>query len=134
MYNHLPAWLQGPGDVLGFAADGTAGESGNQATVSRVLDAFTAFRDNIRALAKQKAGQQEFMAVCERAQAELSVAVGVTLETRLLDAFGSFKSSVEQLVASQAPLKDVLAACDSVRDDTCVDLGVRLEDKPDGEC
>jgi len=71
--------VQGPGDTLGFGAEGGAADSG---AVAGYLDAFAAFRDEVRSLAKSKAPAGELLAACDRIRDDTLVDLGVRLEDR----------------------------------------------------
>jgi cysteinyl-tRNA synthetase len=71
--------LQGPGDALGFGTEAGAADSG---AVAGYLDAFAAFRDEVRSLAKAKAPAGELLAACDRIRDDTLVDLGVRLEDR----------------------------------------------------
>ncbi|KAL4430549.1 hypothetical protein ABPG77_005789 [Micractinium sp. CCAP 211/92] len=119
-----------PGDFLGFAEAAAAAACGGTEVV---LDAFSAFRDVVRGLAKAKAPAAVLTAACAGVPDEAVAKAGSSgRPAEMLAAFVAFRDEVAALAAAGAPAGDVLAACDRVRDDTLVELGIRLEDKPDG--
>lgn len=62
------------------SSSGEAGSSGPAGAA--YLDAFAAFRDEVRALAKAKAEHKELMAACDRVRDGSLVDLGVRLEDR----------------------------------------------------
>ncbi|KXZ56656.1 hypothetical protein GPECTOR_1g591 [Gonium pectorale] len=145
--------VEAPSDRPGFSE--VTGGAGNDAAAARYLDAFAAFRDEVRALAKAKALAQDLAAACDRLRDQTLAELGVKLEAgtdgrttwqladsaaRLsstpsgyLDALVAFSDQVRAMAGAAAEAREVLAACDRVRDSTLVDLGVRLEDRPEGK-
>lgn len=98
-----------------------------------MLDAFSAFRDAIRGLAKAKAPAAELLAACSGVPDQSVTKAGSSGRAAdMLAAFMAFHREIEGLAGAGAAAGEVLAACDRVRDDTFVELGIRLEDKPDG--
>ncbi len=59
-----------------------AASSASDDTSARYLDAFAAFRDDVRALAKAKAEPREVLAACDRVRDSTLVDMGVRLEDR----------------------------------------------------
>lgn len=56
--------------------------SASDDTSARYLDAFAAFRDDVRALAKARAEPREVLAACDRVRDSTLVDLGVRLEDR----------------------------------------------------
>lgn len=77
--------VDGPGDQLGFsdaAGGGAAAAAGTDAQGARYLDAFAAFRDEVRSMAKAKAEPAAMLAACDRLRDVTLADLGVRLEDR----------------------------------------------------
>lgn len=72
--------VDGPSDRPGLS-DASA-SSASDDTSARYLDAFAAFRDDVRALAKARAEPREVLAACDRVRDSTLVDLGVRLEDR----------------------------------------------------
>jgi cysteinyl-tRNA synthetase len=116
-----------PSDAPGLGGEG-GGEGGGDARGAAYLDAFSAFRDEVRRAVGEGRGAA-CMALAARVTAASTVPAGMPHRAPSLP----LPPQVRSLAKAKAQPSDILAACDAVRDGVCVDLGVRLEDRPDGE-
>eukprot|EP00879_Flechtneria_rotunda_P018102 GHRR01018980.1.p1 GENE.GHRR01018980.1~~GHRR01018980.1.p1 ORF type:complete len:272 (+),score=128.34 GHRR01018980.1:970-1785(+) len=74
--------VQGPGDTLGLGGEAGAGSGAADAAGASYLDAFAAFRDEIRGLAKAKALAGELLVACDRVRDDTLPPLGVRLEDK----------------------------------------------------
>ncbi|KAF8056247.1 CARS1 [Scenedesmus sp. PABB004] len=108
--------LPGPGDTLGLGGEG--GGSSDAAGAS-YLDAFAAFRDEVR---RQQPPPPAELPGGPRGAARASPPTPPPAAA----------PQMRGLAKAKAAPGELLAACDRVRDDALPLLGVRLEDRPDG--
>jgi len=115
-------------DILGiFGVENLVVTKDKEAEWIPVIDAFATLREDIRTLAKEKAGADKVKEAIAKAKPAAEKAKKAGLGD-LAKAFEGFMTSV---AACKEP-KDMLKQCDEVRDKIMVDLGVRLEDKATG--
>jgi cysteinyl-tRNA synthetase len=88
------------------------------------LDAFADLREDVRQLARAKAGNDKVAEAIARAKPAAAAASSAGLGA-LATAFNDFMKDL----AGCKEAKDLLRRCDQVRDKDFVDLGVRLEDR-----
>jgi cysteinyl-tRNA synthetase len=95
-----------------------------EAEWTAAVDAFASLREEVRGLAKDKAGPDQVKAAVEKAKPFAAAASSAGLGA-LPTVFNQFMTD---LVDCKTP-QDLLRRCDDVRDKDMVQLGVRLEDR-----
>jgi cysteinyl-tRNA synthetase len=111
-------------EILGiFGVDNLTITREKEADWIPALDAFAGLREDVRRLAREKAGNDKVKEAIAKAKPACIAASSAGLG-ELSAAFDKF---MVDLAGFTQP-KDLLMACDEVRDKTFVDLGVRLED------
>jgi len=91
---------------------------------TKALDAFAQLREDVRHLAKEKAGSDKVMEAVKKTAS----AVAAAKKAGLTDCHAAFEKFTKDLEGCKTP-QDLLRRCDEVRDKDMVQIGVRLEDR-----
>lgn len=112
-------------EIMGiFGVENLCNAPDKEADWTPALDAFAGLREDVRQLARAKAGTDKV----EAAIAKATPAVAAAKSAGLGDLVKAFDNFSKDLASCTTP-QDLLRRCDQVRDKDFVDLGVRLEDR-----